>query len=659
MNFAEITKALTNLDWNDLRDKSGQPENIGTTNEFQPGTALGGRYEVVSLLGRGGMGLVYRVKQIFVNKEFALKTIDKSLMSEIAVRRFQQEAQAAFSLKHPNIIAVNDFGVLDDQTPFLVMELLDGETLGERIERTGRLTLEQAIPIFVQICFALAYAHDCGVVHRDVKPNNIMLLNDLPPGAEGSIKILDFGIAKFTGREGGEIQALTRTGEIFGSPLYMSPEQCNGVIVDHRADVYSLGCVFYEALTGAPPFVGDNALSTMMKHQSEQALTLKQASLGSDFPQAIENIVATMLAKSPDSRYQNLGLLAHDLETVRRGGSVSLKPSMTSLPSNASTNPVWQKNALILVSLALVSICGYLLHEFQAGRFLVPPKQEVSKSKIDPLDSVFANAQPNLFVVKPDELQKLLAKSPADHKLDLNNTEISTEALNAIAAVGWIHDLTLRDCDLDNLSLRKLAKLKDLSVVDLNGTNLDDDGCAGLSACKNLSIIYANDTQITDKGLKDLASMPGLALLVLTGTHIQDAGLAALSHTSIQTLELANTDVGDAGLFYLSKMSQLSNVGLSKTKITSAGLAPLAQTPIQTLDLTSTNIDDLGMVHLSKMSRLSEVVLNETKVTIDGVQMLCRNKQVKSIRVKNCPKLREDDINKLRMEFPATHFLLN
>jgi serine/threonine protein kinase len=182
------------------------------------------------------MGLVYRVNQIFLNKEFALKTIDKHFMSEIAVRRFQQEARTAFSLEHPSIIAVNDFGVLDDQSPFLVMDLVRGETLGERLKRTGPLTLEEAIPIFVQVCFGLAYAHECDVVHRDIKPNNIMLLKGMPLGSEGSVKIVDFGIAKFTQHEGGEMQALTRTGEIFGSPLYMSPEQCSGGRVDHRAD---------------------------------------------------------------------------------------------------------------------------------------------------------------------------------------------------------------------------------------------------------------------------------------------------------------------------------------------------------------------------------------------------------------------------------------
>ncbi len=302
---------------NDVRRLNKDLSSVDEHGDFQPGQILGDRYEVICPIGLGGMGHVYRVRQILVNKELALKTIDRSSMSETAFRRFQQEARTAFSLNHQNVIRVTDFGLLEDQTPFLVMELVNGENLSERIKRAGTLSWKEAIPIFVQVCFGLAHAHESGVVHRDIKPSNIMLLDGIPLGAEGSVKIVDFGIAKCKSHEGGEIQALTRTGEIFGSPLYMSPEQCNGLAVDHRSDIYSLGCVLFEALTGTPPFIGDNALSTMMKHLGEPAPTLKEASLGNDFPPAIEEIVATMLAKSPNERYQNTANIAYDLGALK------------------------------------------------------------------------------------------------------------------------------------------------------------------------------------------------------------------------------------------------------------------------------------------------------------------------------------------------------
>jgi serine/threonine protein kinase len=360
----------------DFRARDGDqatrpPSNTG----FNVGQAIGGRYEIISCIGSGGMGLVYRVNQVYLKKEFALKTIEKSQLTESAVRRFQQEARTTFSLDHPSIISVYDFGVLGDGSPFLVMEMLHGETLGDCLKRCGSLPVEQAIPIFVQICFGLAYAHEAGIVHRDIKPNNIMLLEGLPLGTEGSVKILDFGIAKLTSHEGGEIQALTRTGDIFGSPLYMSPEQCSGIKVDHRADIYSLGCVFFEALTGSTPFIGDNALSTMLKHQSEQPPTLREASMGSKFPQALEDIVATMLAKSPDHRYQNLGVLAHDLGALLRGAPVPSKSvaggtGSASASASAKTPKTISLSINKFVAILAVSALSFVLLGFGLDNFL-------------------------------------------------------------------------------------------------------------------------------------------------------------------------------------------------------------------------------------------------------------------------------------------------
>ncbi|HEY9684377.1 MAG TPA: serine/threonine-protein kinase [Drouetiella sp.] len=285
---------------------------------FEPGQILSGRYRVISLLGKGGMGLVYKVEQIFLNQELALKTLDKSELTDVLLRRFQTEARAVFSVNHPNIIALHDFGLLDETTPFMVMELATGQTLAD-ILRDRSLTLDEALSLFIQVCFGLAHAHENGVIHRDVKPSNIMLMNGMPWGTEGSVKILDFGIAKLVQHEEGEIQALTRTGQIFGSPLYMSPEQCLGEKVDHRSDIYSLGCVIFESLTRTPPFVSDNALSTMLMHQSSTNPSLKEASMGGEFPQALEDVLRKMLAKNPDDRYQNLGHTAHDLAALKRG----------------------------------------------------------------------------------------------------------------------------------------------------------------------------------------------------------------------------------------------------------------------------------------------------------------------------------------------------
>lgn len=285
-----------------------------STEQFPPGHILATKYRVKYVLGKGGMGTVYCVEQIYLKKDLALKVLDsRGALNDVQVRRFQTEGRMAFSLTHPSLVKVHDFGVFEDGQPYLVMEYVPGTTLAELLKKQGSLSLDQIEKIFPQACFGIAHAHRQSIIHRDIKPSNIMLVEGIALGEEGSVKIVDFGIAKLTSEEGGEIQSLTQTGEIFGSPLYMSPEQCSGEQIDARTDVYSLGCVLFEAITGTPPHVGNNALRTMMLHQSESAPSLREAALGKDFPHELEAIVQKMLQKSPGDRFDNLGIVAHEI----------------------------------------------------------------------------------------------------------------------------------------------------------------------------------------------------------------------------------------------------------------------------------------------------------------------------------------------------------
>lgn len=444
-NSLVASKDGQKLDEFKTRVALNQANNLGFSGELQPGHLLGGKYRLISLLGRGGMGVVYKVEQIFLSKELALKTIDKRHLSDTTIRRFQQEARAAFAVQHPNIIAVNDFGLLEDQTPFLVMEIINGETLGERIKRTGRLKIDEAIPVFVQACFGLGYAHDHGIVHRDVKPSNIMLLNELPVENEGAVKIVDFGIAKLGQHDGGEIQALTRTGEIFGSPLYMSPEQCAGERVDHRADIYSLGCVMFETLTGTPPFIGENAIKTMFMHQNELAPSLKEASLGEDYPQALEELVAMMLAKSPDNRYQSLGKVAQALGAFRRGDSVPKSTvSASKIPQQARGIFITRAalSSLLVGTALLAGAAGYLLHDLKnvieikpENRIESPPEETGIYSKAEQ-DYGDAEAGPLL----PDKLlkSKLAEQKSKGNIFAVSERNIDDYQLKLITGAPWM-----------------------------------------------------------------------------------------------------------------------------------------------------------------------------------------------------------------------------
>jgi serine/threonine protein kinase len=375
---------------------------------------LGGKYQVLNLLGQGGMGTVYRVRQVFLNNDMALKLLDLAFVADsIHIRRFQQEAKAANSLNHPGLVKVHDFGLLDNGQPYLVMEMLEGETLSSYLKKNGALSLKEINALFAQVCFALSYAHSEKVVHRDIKPGNIMLLQGLSLDTEGSVKVVDFGLAKIAG-EGEGKQALTRTGEVMGSPIYMSPEQCSGATLDHRSDIYSLGCVLFEALTGTPPFIGETALRTMMQHQSDTPPTLKEASLGKDFPSSLERIVAKMLAKSPGDRYQDLGVVAHELAHACVGSDRVLEPKRTKTRKAAPAISLTPANLALLISGTIVCSSTLTLFTLQSPLFShaqptsqqqpLTQKQSVATSpkedkgnvpddgmSIDPVVDMFAN----------------------------------------------------------------------------------------------------------------------------------------------------------------------------------------------------------------------------------------------------------------------------
>ncbi|MBX9692268.1 MAG: serine/threonine protein kinase, partial [Cyanobacteria bacterium] len=269
------------------------------------GSVFANRYKILKVAGHGGMSTVYKAQHTYMERIVAVKMLHSHLVNDpISIQRFQQEAKAASSLTHTNIITVYDFGVSDgDNQAFLVMDYLEGPTIGDLIDRGGPIAEREAVTIFRQVCKGLVHAHSKGVVHRDLKPRNLVLTVE----EDGSIlvKIVDFGIAKIIPTEGGETQHLTQTGEVFGSPIYMSPEQCSGDKLDARSDLYSLGCVMYEILTGLPPLVGQNAVETMSMHVHDKPLPFAEIDRTLKISPQLEEVVFTCLEKKPKKRFQS------------------------------------------------------------------------------------------------------------------------------------------------------------------------------------------------------------------------------------------------------------------------------------------------------------------------------------------------------------------
>jgi serine/threonine-protein kinase len=284
------------------------------------GRILGDRYRVLGRIGQGGMGTVYLCEHVTLGKRMAVKVLRPEFSrDEELVRRFQHEARAASQIGQENIVDVYDFGHTPEGSAYFVMEALEGESLARVLHREGPLPLGRAVRIVLQICRALDAAHRQGIVHRDLKPENVFLLRR--PDGTDFVKVLDFGIAKSATSP--DASRLTRAGSIIGTPEYMSPEQAAGTGADPRSDVYSLGVLAYEVLTGRLPLEGESPISTLLKHQSEAPLPPRR--WRPDLPLEVEAVLLRLLAKRPEARPQTMAAVAQELGAAVAGIDVDAR----------------------------------------------------------------------------------------------------------------------------------------------------------------------------------------------------------------------------------------------------------------------------------------------------------------------------------------------
>jgi serine/threonine-protein kinase len=282
------------------------------------GRTLDEKYLVEEHLGAGGMGAVYRARHLSMDRPVAIKFLQQRLVEDEAARvRFHTEARAAVKLRHPNAVSVTDFGQTSEGVVYIVMELLEGRTLREILSREAPLETARAISIMLQTSEAVAAAHDAGIIHRDLKPSNILITQSADQPA--AVKVLDFGIATFSADDDEEAAALAHTNTVIGTPRYMSPEQHNGNDLTPAADVYSLGVILYEMLTGMVPFSGSTPAEIAQKHANNPPHSLRE--IVAAIPDDVEHDVLHALEKQPADRPANAGAFRQELlDTAERLG---------------------------------------------------------------------------------------------------------------------------------------------------------------------------------------------------------------------------------------------------------------------------------------------------------------------------------------------------
>lgn len=618
--FQRSADSLSNHE-NSSRESSFEPDEQPFAESsllLKRGDIVSDRYRIHSLIGRGGMGSVYKIEQVLLGKTLALKILNTSRLSDLSVRRFHHEARAAFAIDHPNLITVHDFGLLEDKIPYLIMDYIEGESLAQRIKDNAMLDLKEALPLFLRICFGLGYAHEKGVVHRDIKPSNIMLVELRGELNDGFVKIVDFGLAKFTQKEGDNIQSLTRTGEVFGSPLYMSPEQCSGNSVDERSDIYSLGCVFFETLTGTPPFIGQTALATMMLHLGQQAPSLKEASMGKDFPPVIERIVAKMLSKKPEERYQTLVQVAGELAILERhlndpDHSVINLAAAPKAKSTQTSHNHFQVSLKKLVAIIGITAALSATVSSQVTRIVLTKNEPVKKENPIPVKDSTPYISVNRKTIRPEISKEAVLLALSRHQSDgicrLKLIDINDFAFEKILNSPWIGNLDLLGSGVNNSRLAELSRLPKLFQITVSHTNLDNTGAKGLSHCQNLVDVSAGWSNITADAVDSFSRLPKLRHLELSGTQLDSRAMKLLGQK--ETLEYLRIP--------------------STSGITDADFASLENSNIWRLDIENVAVADEAAAHISKMKKLGYLSIGGTRIGLHGLKKLLTNKSLRTL----------------------------
>lgn len=559
------------------------------------------------------MGVVYEAEDDLLKKTVAIKTIKKGVFKGEHVIRFQREANALAALNHPSLVPIYIFGITDDNEPYLVMQYESGKPLSEVIEARGRLPAFKSINIFVQLCDAIQHAHEHGVLHRDLKPGNVIVRN--PESEHPQVVVIDFGIAMM--ESSNAIDALTKTGLILGTPAYMSPEQVFGKEPDERSDIYSIGCIMYESLTGRQPFSADSALELLSLKTTTTAPPLNSMLHDVTFTSGLEAIVAKCLATSPNDRYQSVADLKMDLIGLKTGNfqlTESLFEDAREDAAAPTKKKLSAKNAALAV-LAVTVLVGASLTFMKLENKNPPAPDAVTSPKLsDDLSVVTASAG------KLDDGCLFFTGMPMDRET--------------------IDDRTA-NVDLNNYRNK-------VNRVEINDTNITGTCFKGFGELP-IKAILSSDSRISDDGLKAISELHGLKVLNLANeTNFSARGLAYLKNTpKLSNLIVLNCNIGRdeaEAICTLKQIDQVSVEGNIDFGNEELAMVVKALPHLRYLSITATGVTNDGIKHVLKLKNLRRLRAKHLDLTSKGLEILSRLPHVERLDVKENPKLTSTDL---------------
>ncbi len=570
------------------------------------------RYKPLELLGKGTGGAVYSARDKMLNKKVAVK-----LLLNVGRRQlisFHEEAKATSRLDHPGIVKLLDFGASDSGIPYMVLEFIDGESLETRLEREKRLEWKEARTLFIQILDAIAYAHEHGLYHRDIKPSNILLPRS--PEQEETIKIIDFGIAKAANVE--EADTGKQGNTIVGAPFYMSPDQGLGKAYDKRSEVYSLGCVLFECLTGHPPFQGESAINTLAMHANQPAPSINETEPDLAVPRDLDILVQKALAKDPDRRFQSAEQFRSRIMEVEDVELFKLETDLKQEDSSSS-----QK---ILIGIAALAILGPLA-VFGGIHFLNNQLEKNDKKYEDRAD----------IDLKPLPTVEGVKETISDLGLDKKGWEVNAAGNSVIGR-------NITDEDMKELEGMELGAIKilpeskvtgvglkylndDIRVISIASWDFNEEGAKLVKRFKKLKSLKIHSSHsLTDKAVEEMIKAPNLELLEIRYAHPLPPNAVAIisKKKSLRNVDLGHSEpITREQFVQLKKLPNLSYLRVSNsTSFTDSYVDMVKDMKLNFLDINGSAITDKGLLDLAECKNLKalRVSLVPEQLTEAGVK---------------------------------------